>query len=50
MTTISTTLDLKFLQRIFLVEDLRELWCTKILGLQLEAQEALFSLSFKNVS
>ena len=44
MATTFTTPDFEILQRILQIEDFRELWVQKNLDLQLEAQDALFSL------
>ena len=44
MATTSTIQDFEILQRILQIEDFRELWVQKNLDLQLEAQDALFSL------
>ena len=44
MATTSTVPDLKFHQRILPVEDFERALGTKTLDLQLEAQDALFSL------
>ena len=44
MATTFTTPDFEILQRILQIEDFTELWVQKNLDLQLEAQDALFSL------
>ena len=44
MATTSTIQDFEILQRILQIEDFTELWVQKNLDLQLEAQDALFSL------
>ena len=44
MATTSTIQDFEILQRILQIEDFRELRVQKNLDLQLEAQDALFSL------